>query len=148
MATIVVHKQSGRKYVLIGTGYGAYKAMMPSMLGGTLFPHEEAKEIPVAAVSDRNGNILWLSTEELVVTEVDGTNISDLLESEFERQPGRIWPGMQAADGADSSASGAAATGERGTGEYDTCPGCSQRVAVGTMECPSCGLALIVVEDE
>ncbi|MDA8227987.1 MAG: hypothetical protein M0T74_09895 [Desulfitobacterium hafniense] len=50
MAIIVRHKENGKVFALIGTGYGAYKATRPSLLGGSLFPHEEEGENPVAVV--------------------------------------------------------------------------------------------------
>ncbi|PZE19581.1 hypothetical protein [Paenibacillus xerothermodurans] len=77
MATIVRHTPTGRLYVLVGTGFGATHAVMPSVLGGSLFPTEKVQEIPVAAVSDSLGNIAWLYTRELQVVEVDGTAIGD-----------------------------------------------------------------------
>lgn len=77
MATIVKRKRSGERYVLIGTGYGYYKSQLPGLIGGTLFPREDAGEMMLAAVSDRNGRIEWLPTEEFVVTEVDGKPVAD-----------------------------------------------------------------------
>ncbi|MBD2843625.1 hypothetical protein IDH44_00355 [Paenibacillus sp. IB182496] len=55
MSVIVLHKSTNQRYILLGTGFGAYKAQRPSFLGGNLFPHEEADEIPVAAVCDTRG---------------------------------------------------------------------------------------------
>jgi hypothetical protein len=125
MATIVMHKKSGKNYVLIGTGYGAYKSQLPGLVGGALFPREDAGEIPAAAVSDREGNILWLLTEELVVTEVDGKPIGSYF-------------GPASADDRISEPDASEAA--------ELCPGCGHRVAADTKECPSCGLALIVEE--
>ena len=81
MATIVRHRETAKQYVLLGTGFGAYKATRPSFFGGNLFPNEESGEIPVAAVSDQEGNVIWLYTEELQVVEVDGVPIRDLFTS-------------------------------------------------------------------
>jgi len=77
MATIVLHKETGKKYVLIGTGLGAFKATRPSFFGGNLFPNEEEGEIPVTALSDENGKITWIYTSELEVLEVDGKKIKE-----------------------------------------------------------------------
>ncbi len=79
MATIVLHKETGKRYVLIGTGLGAFKSTRPSFFGGNLFPNEEEGEIPVAAVSDENGEIIWIYTNELEVLEIDGKTIKELL---------------------------------------------------------------------
>lgn len=123
MATIVKHKQSGKTYVLIGTGYGAYKAMLPGVFGGSLFPQEESAEIPLAAVSDRYGNIVWMLTEELLVEEVDGRPIGDY----FQKAIDKLIPS--------------------GNTE-ETCPACGFRVAATARECPSCGLTLMMEEHE
>lgn len=57
MAITARHRKSNKVYVLIGTGYGAYKATTPSFLGDNLFPHDEEGEIPVATVTDEKGEI-------------------------------------------------------------------------------------------
>ncbi|WP_282937906.1 hypothetical protein [Paenibacillus sp. RC67] len=126
MATLVKHKESGKIFVLIGTGYGAYKALLPSVMGGSMFPHEEAAEIPLAALSDRYGNITWMLTEELQVIEVDGKAIRDYFPSES----------------AQHYQQAAAATVE------ESCPACGFRVTSMTKSCPSCGLTLILEEHE
>ncbi len=41
MATIVQHLDTYDKYILLGAGFGAYKATRPSFFGGNLFPNEE-----------------------------------------------------------------------------------------------------------
>ena len=72
MATIVMHKASGTKYVLLGTGFGAFKASRPSVFFGNLLPDEESGELTMVAVCDSKGNIGWIHSEELIVVEVDG----------------------------------------------------------------------------
>ncbi len=79
MAIIVQHKQSHNNYILLGTGFGIYKSSRPSFLFKNLFPVEEQKDFDLVAVSDRNGNIKWFYSEELVVVEVDGERPSQLL---------------------------------------------------------------------
>ncbi|WP_079914572.1 hypothetical protein [Paenibacillus sp. 32352] len=125
MATVVRHKESGKTYVLVGTGYGAYKAMLPSVLGGSLFPHEESAEIPLAAVSDRYGNIIWMLTEELQVIEIDGQPV----QSFFPDEPALQY--QHAAEVLD-----------------EACPACGFRVTSITKSCPSCGLTLLPDEHE
>jgi hypothetical protein len=123
MATIVQHKQTGLRFVLIGSGFGARKAIMPSLFGGSLFPREEGQKIPVAAVSDALGNIMWLFTKDLQVVEVDGVRIADYFkkgQAAFTLKPGA---GAQ--------------------NEEEICPACQFRVSTVTKECPSCGLTLM-----
>jgi hypothetical protein len=47
-------------------------------LGGNLFPNEEEGTLPMAAVCDTSGNIVWLNSDSLQVIEIDGVKISDI----------------------------------------------------------------------
>jgi len=78
MAIIVEHKETKNKFVLLGTGYGAYKATRPSFFGGNLLPHEDEDTIQTVAVCDKEGTIHWLSDEEVRVIEIDGTRMNDI----------------------------------------------------------------------
>jgi ribosomal protein S27AE len=129
MATIVLHKPSQVKYLLLGTGYGVYRSRLPGVIGGSLFPQTDEGEIPVAAVCDRSGNMLWLLTEELLVLEVDG-------------KPVEAWFGPDSSQVPESAEYGSVQL------EYELCPGCGSRVASSAKECPSCGLALLVEETD
>ncbi|MBP1153814.1 MULTISPECIES: hypothetical protein [unclassified Paenibacillus] len=127
MATIVLHKPSGEKYIFLGTGFGAYKATRASVLGGDLFPHEEAGEIMAAAVCDAQGHIRWFETEELQVLEMDGVSIDRLYEP-------------LAKEESSLKSEGAAIRMD------EQCPACLARVRAADRECPSCGLTLILEE--
>ncbi|MBC8080583.1 MAG: hypothetical protein H7X86_09570 [Gorillibacterium sp.] len=124
MATIVLHKPSGVHYVMVGTGYGAYKALRPSFLGGALFPHEESDEIPVAAVCDEHGNLQWYLTDDLQVVEIDGAPISRVFARIRQTQKREIEASVT----------------------LETCPACGSKVRSSQKECPSCGLTLILDE--
>ena len=50
MPAIVVHKVTGKHYVLVGTGYSFFKDSRPSFMGGVLFPHQEEGESMCAAL--------------------------------------------------------------------------------------------------
>jgi hypothetical protein len=127
MAVMILHKVTGIPYVLLGTGYGAYKIMMPSLFGGSAFPHEESAEFPMAAVSDRYGHIHWFRTEELQVMEVDGREVIDYFEKH--------------------DALAAAAKAKSADVWEEACPACHFRIMSNAIECPSCGLALLSVEN-
>ncbi|MCS7462046.1 hypothetical protein N0M98_18060 [Paenibacillus doosanensis] len=129
MAIIVQHKESRKSYVLIGTGYGAYKSMMPGVLGGSMFPREESAEIPTAAVSDKYGTIHWILTDQLQVVEIDGRPVADYF--------------LPVASRGEESGSLSAADEED-----DSCPACGFRIACSARECPSCGLVFIPDEQE
>lgn len=79
MAIIVRHLKNGQEYVLLGAGFGAYKASRPSFFGGNLFPNEEEGTYRMVAVSDSNGKINWVYSNDLEVVEVDGVGIRDVL---------------------------------------------------------------------
>lgn len=125
MAIVVLHIKHKKKYVLIGTGFGAYKSTRPSVLGGSLFPHEDMGEIPVAAVTDSKGKIHWFLTEDLQVIEIDGENPIEILKEENEL------------------------TKETNNEIVETeyCPACNFKVSGNDKECPSCELTLLY-EDE
>ena len=115
MAIIVRHRETNEVYALIGTGYGAYKAARPSFFGGNLFPHEEEGEIPVAAVSNENGDIQWFYTEDLQVIEIDGIKLKELLAPYV--GPQNVEESVQS-----------------------ICPACQSKLSPDCQECPSCGL--------
>jgi hypothetical protein len=75
---IVKNRMKLKKYILLGTGLGAYKAVSPSFFGGNLFPKEEEGTIKTVAVCDANGDIFWFESDELQVVEVDGIKISEI----------------------------------------------------------------------
>ncbi|HHW47482.1 MAG TPA: hypothetical protein GXX14_02560 [Clostridiaceae bacterium] len=124
MAIFVRHKESDKIYVLIGTGYGAYKSATPSFLGGNLFPREEEGEIPVAAVADERGEIQWFYTDELKVIEIDGIEISKVFEKHNKKEPGNL-------------------TGHA----KEVCPACFTEISEKDTECPSCGLVFQIEDD-
>ncbi|HHW31937.1 MAG TPA: hypothetical protein GXX20_09745 [Clostridiaceae bacterium] len=124
MAIIVRHKKSSKVYVLIGTGYGAYKATTPSFLGGNLFPHEEEGEIPIAAVTDEKGEIRWIYTNELEVIEIDGIEIGKVLERYKKTEKNNLTKKLA----------------------KEICPACFAEISAEDVKCPSCGLVFQVEE--
>lgn len=80
MAVIVKNKATGTKYVLLGAGFGAFKAATGGFLGGSLFPEEDEGTFHKVAVSDFNGAIHWMNDHEFAVVEVDGIPIHELKE--------------------------------------------------------------------
>lgn len=75
---IVRDRETYKKYIVLGTGLGAYKAVRPSFFGGNLFPHEEEGTVKTIAVCDSKGDILWFESNYLQVIEVDGIKISEV----------------------------------------------------------------------
>ena len=78
MSTILKHKKSGKHFVLIGTGFGAYKASHPSLIFGSLLPDEEYGSQPMGAICDRKGAILWGASKDFTVVQVDSKPLASL----------------------------------------------------------------------
>lgn len=78
MATIVEHKETGKRYIVMGTGFGVYKSARNNAFFQWAVMEEE-DNYHLVAVCDRKGNIKWFYSEDLVVVEVDGGKPSDLV---------------------------------------------------------------------
>lgn len=122
MAIIVRHRKTNKKYILLGTGFGAFKAVRPSFFGGNLLPHEEEGIIKMISVSDKNGNINWFYSDNLQVVEVDGIKVTEfeiLYEKNEIKQETKIEQ------------------------DIEICPGCGTKVPLDQTICSQCGLTLI-----
>lgn len=78
MTIIVKHIKTENEYLLIGTGIGD-KALNLPFLRGNFWPEKEQEDIYLVTLCDREGNIFWLSSTEIIVTEIDGKPPSELL---------------------------------------------------------------------
>ena len=65
MAVIVENRESGERYVLVGTGFGAYRATKPNWFFGNLMADEQSGELSVVAVCNAGGNIGWFQSESV-----------------------------------------------------------------------------------
>ena len=72
MATKVEHVTTGKTFILLGTGFGSYKATRPSVFFGNWAPSEEEGSSPMAAVCNEKGEILWVDSADLKVITIDG----------------------------------------------------------------------------
>ena len=79
MATIVESLQDKAVYILLGAGFGAYKAIKPHWLFGNLGTEEESDEITVLAVCDFNGKVGWIRSDQVRVISVDGQSPEEVL---------------------------------------------------------------------
>ncbi|MGD9676910.1 MAG: hypothetical protein AB7V16_00900 [Vulcanibacillus sp.] len=118
MVTVVIHTESNKRYILVGTGYGTYVKTDPSTPFGFLLPYEETGEIPVAALCDSDGLISWFPTNELRVIQADGMNIADIFSKieDIDYKP---------------------------ILKVEKCPACNHSVTINDKICPSCGITLI-----
>lgn len=81
MATVVVHKPTGKRFVIVGSGYGAWATSAPNAWMGNLAPDEHSEHCTLFAVCDEAGEIGWLKSEELQVLTVDGKAPGQLIQS-------------------------------------------------------------------
>ena len=72
MATVVEHLPTGRRFLLMGAGYGMSASSRPSFIGGALFPTTSEETMPLIAVCDATGAIGWLPAADLRVVSIDG----------------------------------------------------------------------------
>lgn len=79
MATKVCYKPNGNIYLLLGVGFGAYKATRPSLFLGDWVPTEDEDEMEMVALCDARGKIGWASSADVQVVEIDGAAPQDLL---------------------------------------------------------------------
>ena len=72
MAVIVKHERSGDQFILLGTGFGAFKATKLNWFFGNMMADESAGEHSVVAVCNAAGEIGWFGSDELTVVSIDG----------------------------------------------------------------------------
>lgn len=80
MAIIVKNTSTNLKYILLGTGFGAYKSSTSGLIGGSLFPEEDKGTIQKLTVADFQGNIHFVDGDDYMVVSVDGLTLEQLEE--------------------------------------------------------------------
>ena len=78
MTTIVRHKRTGNEYILLGVT-GETNKVNPSRFLSELFEREKSEVSCSATICDARGNIFLAYIDELIVTEIDGKKLADLL---------------------------------------------------------------------
>ena len=77
MATIVVYRPTNAKYILLGTGYGAYRAERPSPIFGNLASSTTQGSQETVCICDGDGNIGWVNSSDVYVNSVDGLSVRE-----------------------------------------------------------------------
>ncbi|WBW95686.1 hypothetical protein [Oceanirhabdus sp. W0125-5] len=72
MLTIVKQIATDKNFILIGTGYGAFKTSNPSTFRVNRLPKADEGVIPMVAVCDDNGVIKWMKTKEIKIVNING----------------------------------------------------------------------------
>ena len=78
MATIVKHNQTGKRYCLLGAGFGVFQSSKPNMFLGNLMADVEDGEYALVCVCNSKGEIFWLEATQVTVVSIDGQNVQEL----------------------------------------------------------------------
>ena len=79
MATIVKNIRNNKRYILLGSGFGAYQSKKPNWFFGDLMADTDEGQYAMVCVSDAAGKIGWLESSTVVVESVDGRELESLL---------------------------------------------------------------------
>jgi len=79
MATIVRHTSTGEKYVLLGSGFGAYQSKKPNWFFGDLIADTDEGQYAMVCVCNPEGKIGWMESPQVVVDSVDGQPVQSIL---------------------------------------------------------------------
>jgi hypothetical protein len=78
MFTIVRHKRTGNEYILLSIN-GEENKTTPSRFINDLFTQEKSEVSCLATVCDVRGDIFLVYIDDLIVIEVDGKKVTDIL---------------------------------------------------------------------
>ena len=78
MAITVKHIESGEKYVLLGSGFGAYQSKKPNWFFGDLIADTAEGQYAMICVCNAEGQIGWLESSKVRVESVDGQTVQSL----------------------------------------------------------------------
>ena len=79
MAAIVQSKKTGKRYVVLGAGFGLFKAAHTSPMFGGWFPNKEQGNEQLLAVCDAQGKPGFIQIADAEVISVDGVSPAELL---------------------------------------------------------------------
>lgn len=72
MANIIKHKETGEKYILLGSGFGMYQSKAPDKLWGNWRPSVDEGFEKAVCACNVEGEILWFRSTEVSIIEIDG----------------------------------------------------------------------------
>lgn len=79
MATIVEFTGNGQNYILLDSGFGAYRSTKPNAIFGNWVSDTEAGHEAMACLCDHTGQIGWVESAAVRVISVDGVPVGNLL---------------------------------------------------------------------
>ena len=91
MTTIVKHRRTGNEYILLGIN-GELDQANPSRFISELFNQEKSEVSCSVTVCDVQGNIFLAYIDDLIVTEIDGQKLTEILpEASYESVQNNIY---------------------------------------------------------
>lgn len=78
-ATIVQHKTTGKRFVLLGAGFGAYQSKKPNWFFGDLMADTDEGQYLMVCVCNEHGEVGWLKSSTVKVVSVGGCSVEELL---------------------------------------------------------------------
>ena len=91
MITIVKHRRTGNEYILLGIN-GELDKANPSRFISEFFTQEKSEVSCSVTVCDVNGNIFLAYIDDLIVTEIDGKKLTEILpEASYESVKNNIY---------------------------------------------------------
>ena len=91
MTTIVKHRRTGNEYILLGIN-GELDKANPSRFISELFNQEKSEVSCSVTVCDVQGNIFLAYIDDLVVTQIDGKKLTEILpEASYESVKNNIY---------------------------------------------------------
>ncbi len=72
MATILEYTKTGKKYILLGSGFGMSHAEVPSAVFGNLSPDTMRRRALFLCVCDEHGNTFWIADTNAKILSIDG----------------------------------------------------------------------------
>lgn len=78
MSTIVKHKQTDKRYCLLGAGFGVFQSSKPNMFLGNLMADVDEGAYALVCVCISKGKIFRLEATQVTVVSIDGQNLQEL----------------------------------------------------------------------
>lgn len=79
MTIIIKHLDTGNEYILLSAGWGTAKSSLPSRVLNDLFTSDHPDKTMMIAACDVQGRIVWLKSNDVIVTEIDGKKPFEIL---------------------------------------------------------------------
>lgn len=79
MATIVRHIPTGKHYILLGAGFGAWASARPNRLLGDLFAADKSGQSKLLCMCDADGRVEWAYADKVSVISVDDLDPAQVL---------------------------------------------------------------------